>query len=108
MSTLAWIVISGIAMSLVALVGLITSVMSRSALERLLLPLVALAAGSLLGGAFFHLLPEAVDALGNELEVYVSLVAGFVTFFVLEQFLHWHHFPRLKWRGPEMLRELSL
>lgn len=91
MSTLVWIVVSGIAMSLVALVGLVTVVMPRPVLERLLLPLVALAAGSLLGGAFFHMLPEAVDALGNQLRVYVWLVAGFVTFFVLEQFLHWHH-----------------
>jgi zinc and cadmium transporter len=108
MSTLVWIVISGIAMSLVALVGLITAVMSRSALERLLLPLVALAAGSLLGGAFFHLLPEAVDTLGNELQVYVWLMAGFVTFFVLEQFLHWHHCHRAVHDGHRPLGHLIL
>jgi zinc and cadmium transporter len=29
-------------------------------LDRIVLPLVGLAAGSLLGGAFFHMLPEAV------------------------------------------------
>jgi zinc and cadmium transporter len=57
----------------------------------IVLPLVALAAGSLLGGTFFHLLPEAVAELGNELGVYVALTAGFVAFFVLEQFLHWQH-----------------
>lgn len=91
MPTLVWIVISGIGMSLVALVGLVTVLMPRPMLERLLLPLVALAAGSLLGGAFFHMLPEAIDAMGNRLAVYVWLMAGFVTFFVLEQFLHWHH-----------------
>ena len=91
MSTLAWIVVSGLAMSAVALVGAVTIFMPRAALERLLLPLVALAAGSLLGGAFFHLLPEAVTAMGNTIDVYVWLMAGFVTFFVLEQFLHWHH-----------------
>lgn len=91
MSTLAWIVISGIAMSLVALVGLVTVVMPRPTLDRLLLPLVALAAGSLLGGAVFHMLPEAVETSGNTLGVYVWLMAGFVTFFVLEQFLHWQH-----------------
>jgi zinc and cadmium transporter len=55
------------------------------------MPLVALAAGSLLGGAFFHMLPEAIDETGNELSVYVSLVAGFALFFLLEQYLHWHH-----------------
>jgi zinc and cadmium transporter len=90
-STLAWIVVSGIAMSLVALVGAVTIAMPRPVLGRLLLPLVGLAAGSLLGGAVFHMLPQAVETLGNDLAVYVWLMAGFVTFFVLEQFLHWHH-----------------
>ncbi len=95
MSTLAWIVVAGLAMSALALVGAVTLVLSKETLERLLLPLVALAAGSLLGGALFNMLPEAVDALGNVLAVYVWLVAGFVTFFVLEQLLHWHHCHRV-------------
>jgi len=91
MSTLAWIVVSGLAMSALALVGAVTLVLPVATLERILLPLVGLAAGSLLGGAFFHLLPGAVSALGNELSVYLWLVVGFLVFFVLEQFLHWHH-----------------
>jgi zinc and cadmium transporter len=37
------------------------------------------------------MLPEAVAAMGNELDVYLWLVGGFLSFFVLEQFLHWHH-----------------
>jgi zinc transporter ZupT len=60
-------------------------------LERVLLPIVGLAAGSLLGGAVFHMLPESIDVLGNRLGVYVALMAGFLVFFALEQFLHWHH-----------------
>jgi zinc and cadmium transporter len=56
-----------------------------------LLPLVALAAGTLLGGAFFHMLPAAVATLGNRLSVYGWVLGGFVAFFALEQFLHWHH-----------------
>jgi zinc and cadmium transporter len=91
MSTLGWIVIFGVAMSAIALVGAVTTVMSEQMLARLLMPLVALAAGSLLGGAFFHMLPEAVEQTGNELSVYVSLVGGFAAFFLLEQYLHWHH-----------------
>jgi zinc and cadmium transporter len=91
MTTLGWIVLFGAAMSALALVGAVTTVLSEQALARLIMPLVALAAGSLLGGAFFHMLPEAVDSIGNELSVYVWLVAGFVVFFILEQYLHWHH-----------------
>ncbi|MCB1011580.1 MAG: ZIP family metal transporter [Microthrixaceae bacterium] len=91
MSTLGWIIVSGLAMSSLALVGAVTIALPAPLLDRILLPLVGLAAGSLLGGAFFHMLPEAVVALGNDLALYVWLVAGFLAFFLLEQFLHWHH-----------------
>jgi zinc and cadmium transporter len=90
-STLTWIVIAGLAMSSLALVGMVTVLLPRRSLERLLLPMVGLAAGSLLGGAFFHMMPESVDALGNGVGVYLALTVGFLVFFVLEQFLHWHH-----------------
>ena len=91
MSTLTWIVASGALMSALALVGSLTLVLPERMFQRLVLPLVALAAGSLLGGALFHILPESVQELGNELAVYGWLAAGLFSFFVLEQFLHWHH-----------------
>jgi zinc and cadmium transporter len=78
-------------MSALALVGSVTLLFPERLFVRLVLPLVALAAGSLLGGALFHMLPESVDALGNELTVYGWVALGIVAFLVLEQFLHWHH-----------------
>lgn len=91
MTTLAWIVVLGVAMSAIAMVGSVTLVLSEQALGRLVTPLVALAAGSLLGGAFLHMLPEAIETLGNGRAVWVWFLAGFTAFFVLEQCLHWHH-----------------
>ena len=108
MSALAWIVVAGVAMSSLALVGAVTLVLPPSTLDRILLPLVGLAAGSLLGGAFFHMLPAAVDALGNDLAVYLWLVGGFGVFFVLEQFLHWHHCHRSDHTGHRPLGYLIL
>ncbi|WP_197515701.1 ZIP family metal transporter [Arthrobacter sp. U41] len=96
MPTLVWIVISGVLMSSLALVGSVTLLLPEKYFGRVVLPLVALAAGSLLGGALFHMLPEAVEAVGNVLAVYGSLALGFVSFLVLEQFLHWHHCHRSK------------
>lgn len=90
MTTLLWILAGGIAMSAIALVGSITLILSEKALEKLLLPLVAFASGSLLGGAFFHMLPEAIEQWST-LPVFAWLLAGFTVFLVLEQFLHWHH-----------------
>jgi zinc and cadmium transporter len=76
--------------SLVSLVGLLALSQDPARLRRLQLYLVSLAAGSLLGGAFLHLLPEAVDRLGTGLPFSLYLLGGFFGFFVLEKFL-WHH-----------------
>lgn len=88
--SLVWIIVGGLLMSAIAMVGAGTFVLKPSVLERMLLPLVALAAGTLLGGAFFHMLPEAVITLPF-LRAAAWLLLGFTTFLVLEQFLHWHH-----------------
>ena len=88
---LLWIVGSSILMCLLALVGVFTLSLSEKNLHRLLLPLVALSAGSLLGGAFFHMIPESVEKTGTDITVYIYVVAGFAFFLLLEQLLHWHH-----------------
>jgi zinc and cadmium transporter len=95
MTTLLWIVASGVLMGVIALVGSVTLLLSEASLKKILLPLVALAAGTLLGGALFHMIPVSVDVLGNRLSVYVWILVGFSLFFVLEQFLHWHHCHRV-------------
>jgi zinc and cadmium transporter len=90
-ATFWWILGGGLLMAAVALVGGLTVFLSESRLERLLGPLVGLAAGSLIGGALFHLLPGSVAVLGNSISVYAWVAMGFVGFFALEQILHWHH-----------------
>jgi zinc and cadmium transporter len=91
MSTFLWILAGGVVMSAIALVGSLTLLLSDRTLERVLLPLVALAAGTLLGGALLHMIPAAVDTMGNRFPVYLWVFAGFAAFFALEQFLQWHH-----------------
>ncbi|MEE4146520.1 MAG: ZIP family metal transporter [Halieaceae bacterium] len=91
MSVLGWIIASGLLMSAIALVGSISLLLSAKTLDRLLLPMVAFAAGSLLGGAFFHMLPVAYSANPDPVSIGVAVAGGFTVFFVLEQFLHWHH-----------------
>ena len=90
MTELAWIVLGGLLMSAIAMVGGLTTILRPATLDRLLLPLVSLAAGTLLGGAFFHMVPEAMAAL-DPLHAATWLAAGFTSFLALEQFLHWHH-----------------
>lgn len=90
MTTLAIIIAGGLLMSAIAMVGGFATILRPDTLQRLLLPMVALAAGTLLGSAFFHMLPQGLLAVAP-LHAAVWVVAGFTTFLMLEQFLHWHH-----------------
>lgn len=91
MDALIAIIVGGLLMSAISLFGAVTFLLREETLKKLLLPMVALAAGSMLGGALFHMLPGGVESMGNTTELYFWVVAGFATFFFLEQFLHWHH-----------------
>ncbi len=90
-ATFWWILGSSLLMSAIALVGGVTTILREATLEKLIKPLVALAAGSMLGGALFHMLPESVAVAPGEMAPFAWAAAGFVMFFALEQFLHWHH-----------------
>jgi zinc and cadmium transporter len=81
----------GILMVGITLLGAVTFLLGQTKRERVILPLVAFSAGSLLGGAFFHMIPEASAGQANPLQVSIWVLTGFSVFFVFEQVLHWHH-----------------
>lgn len=95
MTILFSILISTFLISLIAFLGTLTLFLKEELLDKILLTLVAFSAGALLGGAFFHLLPEAIVEVGTEekslLILFLYLILGFCVFFVLEQFMKWHH-----------------
>jgi len=83
--------ISVFLVSLLSFVGVLFLAIKEEKLKKLLLFLVSFAAGGLLGGAFLHLLPEAVEETGFSLEVSLAILAGLLVFFVLEKFISWRH-----------------
>jgi len=91
MNVFLWILLFGILMSVVSLIGSFFLFFSEKKIYLFLLPTVAFAAGALLGGAFFHMLPAYFFKQKNILTGFVWLMTGYSVFFVLEQFLHWHH-----------------
>lgn len=91
MITLIQILVATFVVSLISLVGILTFFLKKEFLNKALLVLVALSAGGLIGGAFLHLLPEAIEETGATLDVFLYLLLGFCLFFVLEQFLRWRH-----------------
>ena len=53
--------------------------------------LVSFAAGALLGAAFLELLPHAFESGVNAHTLFGTLLAGLLTFFLLEKFALWRH-----------------
>lgn len=88
-----WIytLVSVFIVSLISLVGVFTFAVSAEKLKKVLIYLVSFAAGTLLGDAFIHLIPEAFQGVENTLNLSLSILAGILVFFVMEKFLHWRH-----------------
>lgn len=92
MEALGWIITSGLIMCLIALIGSVVFFMTEATFQKVLLPAVALSAGTMIGGAFLHMIPEGLAAFqGSSQLFFLWLLAGFLSFFALEQFIHWHH-----------------
>jgi zinc and cadmium transporter len=92
MATLFWIILSTFFVSLLSFSGILVLLL-KERLDRILLFLVTFSAGALIGAAFFHLLTESIIEIGTDrlLVIFLYLILGFCTFFILEQFINWHH-----------------
>ncbi len=84
-------IISVIIVSFVSFVGALSLAIKQERLHNLLLILVSLSAGTLFGGAFLHLLPEAIGDEGFTPSISLLALSGVVVFFILERFIHYHH-----------------
>jgi zinc and cadmium transporter len=91
LETWIYAIASVFVVSAVSLIGVFTISVKEERLEKILLYLVGFSAGGLLGGAFIHLLPEAVEESGFGLTVSVSVLSGIIVFFILEKAVHWRH-----------------
>lgn len=78
-------------MSVLAWVGVFTLFLNEKLLKKIIFPLVAFSAGALMAGAMLHMIPEAIAAIGLKTSVFLWVLVGFSLFFLLEQFIHWHH-----------------
>jgi len=85
-----WSILATVLVSVISLVGILTFGMKTKVFEKFLIPIVGFAAGGLIGGAFLHLLPEALEVWKGE-TVFLSALVGFTVFFLMERLLHWRH-----------------
>jgi zinc and cadmium transporter len=90
MNTFFWIIGSTFVVSLLAFIGILTLFLREKVLGKILLTLVSLASGALMGGAFLHLLPEAIEKNEGK-DVFIWVLVAFVAFFIIEKIFQWRH-----------------
>jgi len=87
---LFWILASTLLVSLISLVGIFTLALKDNLLHKIIFCLIGFSAGALIGSAFLHILPEAIQR-SNSLLVFYYLILGIILFFLMERYLHWRH-----------------
>lgn len=95
MTTLLLIIIATFIISALSLIGAITFFVKENLLKKITFFLVSFSAGALMGGALLHLIPQALEKKDNTINIMLWVIAGFTLFFILEQFIHWHHCHRM-------------
>ncbi len=90
MTALLYAISASFIVSLISLIGIFTLLIREELLSKILILLIGFSAGGLIGGAFLHLLPEALE-MSNTINTYGYLIIGFILFFILERYLLWHH-----------------
>ncbi|MFA5961743.1 MAG: ZIP family metal transporter [Parcubacteria group bacterium] len=90
---MVWIytLISVFIVSLISLIGVFTLSIDHKKLYKYLIYLVSLSAGTLMGDAFIHLIPEAYEGSENSVLVSLFILFGILVFFVMEKVIHWRH-----------------
>jgi len=76
--------------SLISLIGIITISIRTQKLKKILIYLISFSAGTLLGDAFIHLIPEIVEN-SKSINFSIYILFGIILFFTLEKILSWRH-----------------
>jgi zinc and cadmium transporter len=86
-----YILLSVLIVSLVSVIGILFIFLKKNTLNSLIIFFVSLSVGSLLGGAFLHLIPEAFGEAGSILKTSFLVLGGIIIFFIIENYIHWRH-----------------
>lgn len=90
LGNLIYAIVAVIAISLISLIGLVALSARERLLDSILFYLVSFASGTILGAAFFDLIPEAVEMVKVEVAI-IYIALGFVFFYLLERTVYWYH-----------------
>ncbi|MCX7832177.1 MAG: ZIP family metal transporter [Actinobacteria bacterium] len=88
--TLIYILLATILNGMMGLAGSVTFLLPKRRIDLVIKSLVAFSAGTLFCGSLFHLTAESLEKIGTQPTFYI-LTLGFLSFFVLERYLWYHH-----------------
>ncbi len=91
MTLFASVLAAALLSTLIALCAAYVFLMSDAGIKKWTPSLLAIACGVLLGDAFLHLLPEAIETAGSTETVLTWTLIGVLGFFSLEQLVKWQH-----------------
>lgn len=81
-------ILASVIVSLFSFVGAFSLILNKRLLNSLLHFLISFAAGTLISGAFLHLIPESAEKSEN---AFILVILGFFIFFIMEKYLYWRH-----------------
>ena len=90
-ANLGYAILSLFLISLVSLIGVVTLGIQTEKLKKILIYLVAFSAGTLMGNAFLHLLPEVVEEYGFQTRTGFALLGGILIGLITEKVIHRNH-----------------
>ncbi len=90
-SPLIYTIFSVVIVSLISFIGILMLAIQKKLLNKILIFLVSFAVGALIGDAFIHLLPEAIEEGIEPFTFGKNALIGIIIFFLLEKFMRWHH-----------------
>lgn len=83
--------VSVIIVSFVSIIGVFFLSLNEKRLKKILIYFVSFSAGALFGDVFIHLLPEAVETTGFDLNLSLSVLTGIGVSFLIEKIICWRH-----------------
>lgn len=82
---------STLIVSLLSLSGVFLLSIKSNRLHKVLICLMCFSAGTMLGNAFFHLLPESYESISPSYITAWLAIGGYFIFFIMEKLIHSHH-----------------
>lgn len=90
-TTYIYAFVSVIIVSLVSFVGVSFLAFGEEKVKKYVEMFIGLAVGALIGDAFIHLIPEALENFSNKTFASILIIVGIIISLIIEKFIHWHH-----------------